>query len=115
VVIYAGINSVFSYSRQNITSSFNDKVWGTYNEKFITNDFNIGLELGLGVIVKVYKKIFLNFEGTFGNKLLKQNNPLYKNLNVSNEDASSLPYFSPGMGRGGAMFINASLGLGYQF
>lgn len=115
VVIYAGPNAIFSYANQNLTAEFKDKVWGTYSQTFQTDDFNVGLELALGIIVKIHKTTFLHFEGSSGSKFLQQDNPLYKSMNVDEKDAYSLPYFSPGMGRGGALFVNASIGVGYQF
>lgn len=114
-VIYIGPNAIFSYSSQNLTAEFKDKIWGTYSQTFETSDFNLGLELALGIIVKIHKNAFLHFEGSSGSKLMHQDNPLYTSMNVDERDAYSIPYFSPGMGRGGALFINASIGVGYQF
>ncbi|MBJ7427649.1 MAG: hypothetical protein JHD28_01635 [Bacteroidia bacterium] len=115
VAIYIGPNAVFSYSNQSIDAVFEDKIWGKYIESYSVGDFNIGVELALGFIIKVHKKAFLNLEGAMGSKFISQDNPIYKQLNISSYDVSNVPYFSPGMGRGGELFINASIGFGYQF
>jgi hypothetical protein len=113
--IYFGSNAVFSYSNQSIDAVFEDKIWGSYIESYSEGDFNIGMELALGFIIKVHKKAFINLEGAMGSKFISQDNPIYKQLNINSYDVSNVPYFSPGMGRGGELFINASIGLGYQF
>ncbi len=114
-VIYAGANIIFSNSNQRVLAEFKDNIWGTYSEEFNVTDFNSGIELALGAIIKIHPKAFIHLEGTAGTKILKQDNPIYHAMNVDETDAYSLPYYSPGMGRGGVMFINGSIGLGYQF
>ncbi|MFZ4796798.1 MAG: hypothetical protein ACOYMA_04845 [Bacteroidia bacterium] len=113
--IYAGANLIFSNSTQHILAEFKDNIWGTYSQEFSVSDFNSGLELALGVFIKIHPKVFIHLEGTAGSKILKQDNPIYHTMNVDKTDAYNLPYYSPGMGRGGVMFINGSAGIGYQF
>jgi len=115
VAIYAGANLIFSNSNQSILAEFKDNIWGTYSQEYSISDFNSGLEIALGLIIKIHPKVFIHLEGSGGSKIMKQDNPLYKPMNVDITDAYSLPYFTPGMGRGGVMFVNGSVGVGYQF
>jgi hypothetical protein len=114
--IYVGSNIILSSSQQNITAEFNDQHWGTYTENYTSNDLNCGLEIALGVFGRVHKSIFMHLEGSLGTKLVDQDNPIYNKMRLSDyKGKSSIPYFSPGMGRGGILFINFSLGFGYEF
>ncbi|MFZ4796800.1 MAG: hypothetical protein ACOYMA_04855 [Bacteroidia bacterium] len=111
--IYVGINSIYSYSNQIFKPTFTSQYWGTYQEVYNTTDFNIGIEGAMGIIVKIHNKIFLQAEGSLGIKMLNTMNPIKEKFHSSNPDY--LPYYTPGMGRGGPFFINFCVGVGYQF
>jgi hypothetical protein len=111
--IYLGYNTIYSLSNQILKPTFTSPIWGTYQETYNTLDFNIGAECILGFIFKINNKIFIQSEGSFGIKLLDEVNPIREKI-ISNKP-SYIPYFTPGMGRGGLIFINTSIGLGYQF
>lgn len=111
--IYVGVNTIYSYSNQLFNPTFNSQYWGTYQEEYSIKDFNFGVEGAMGIIVKIHHKIFLQAEGSLGVKMLNTMNPIRKKFYSSDPDY--LPYYTPGMGRGGILFINSSIGLGYQF
>ncbi len=110
-IIYIGINTIYSYSNQLFKPTFTNQYWGTYQEEYSINDFNYGIEGDMGIILKIHHKIFIQAEGSLGVKMLNTINPIREKLYSSDPDY--LPYYTPGMGRGGLLFINASIGLGY--
>lgn len=111
--IYVGINTIYSFSNQIFKPTFTSQYWGTYQEEYSLQDFNIGIEGAIGIIVKIQHKIFLQAEGSLGIKMLNTMNPIKEKFHSSNPDY--LPYYTPGMGRGGPFFINFCVGVGYQF
>jgi hypothetical protein len=112
---YIGANAIFSFSNQNVKSTFHDPVWGDYSESPDVNDFALGAELNGGTLIKIYKNWHANFNLCFGTRIGNSNNPLRNPLHLDDAAANGFPYFSPGMGRGKQFYINAMAGLAYSF
>lgn len=110
-------SAIFSISNQTITANFENNIWGSVSKDYVhQNDLNIGAELAIGLILDLSKKTFLNFEGSLGSKIKNTDNPVYNKMGLTEiGEIASLPYFTPGMGRGGYIFINFSVGFGYLF
>jgi hypothetical protein len=114
--IYCGPNFIVSNSKQNLSAIFSDKVWGKYIEKYSIDDLNLGAELSIGILGRLSKSVFMNLEGSLGTKISNQDNPIANKIKYSTErDKEDIPYFSPGMGRGGVLFINFNIGFGIEF
>lgn len=112
---YGNFNMVFSSAKQNISKSYADFVWGTYEDNKTCQDFNVGLEISGGGMLRVYKQLQLIMDVSLGVKLSNNQNPLTTQFIMANGNSRDLPYYTPGMGRGGYIYMNTSLGIGYSF